>query len=192
MCAPPFATKQRPPHLKNPGSATVVSKFSLDHGEQLIIGQGCGLRTYLHTLPQKHLSLRTILYNAHILSGKILHFNFLATGISFTHPAVNFVCFAVLQTGTNSKVRSAKVAFGIHKFVCVYRPKHCEFLTVKNMMKGKTYTIYGNSKEMQKDSENGKVHHTPPDVSPYVLPSPVSNYHPYFLQDDAVGIRVYI
>ena len=23
MCAPPFATKQRPPHLENPGSATV-------------------------------------------------------------------------------------------------------------------------------------------------------------------------
>ena len=25
MCAPPFATKQRPPHLENPGSATVES-----------------------------------------------------------------------------------------------------------------------------------------------------------------------
>ena len=29
MCAPPFATKQRPPHLENPGSATAKLLMNL-------------------------------------------------------------------------------------------------------------------------------------------------------------------
>ena len=75
MCAPPFATKQRPPHLENPGSATANKKFVL-----LLVRYCKVTRTFdLHSLSmvteqnKANMSLSFLMYLQHDFKEKRKH-----------------------------------------------------------------------------------------------------------------------